>query len=106
MTRREFLAISCKMKVLAAEFLDEHADVNSCKILMQTKDGEAFEFATIKRDGGHIVEGGSRGGIVTPDSIMFVVGNDGAIVSVPFTNVATLYTKPERSENAPEQKQN
>ena len=58
MTRREFLAISCKMKVLAAEFLDEHADVNSCKILMQTKDGEAFEFATIRRDGGHIVEGG------------------------------------------------
>ncbi len=102
MTRREFIAISDKMKVLAAEQMDEDAAVSSCKIVMQTKDGKSFDFATIRRDGARIV-GGSRGGILAPDCIIFVVGNDGATVCVPFTNVDTLYMQPERSEGAENQ---
>lgn len=98
MTRREFIAISDKMKVLAAEQMDEDAAVISCTIFVQTKDKEAFEFATIRRDEhGHITQDG-HGGILSPDSIIFITNNDGSTVGVPFTNVDMLYMQPERSD--------
>ena len=102
MTRREFIAISDKMKVLAAEQMDEDAAVLSCTIFVQTKDKEAFEFATIRRDdGGHITEDG-HGGILNAEGIFFNVGPEktGALVFVPYNHVAILFTKLERSEGA------
>ena len=98
MTCREFIAISDKMKVLAAEQMDEDAAVISCTIFVQTKDKEAFEFAAIRRDEhGHVTQDG-HGGILSPDSIIFITNNDGSTVGVPFTNVDMLYMQPERSD--------
>lgn len=101
MTRREFIAISDKMKVLAAEQMDEDAAVISCTIFVQTEDREAFEFATIRRDErGHIVED-HTGTVLNVEGVFFNVGPDtAALVFVPYNHVAILFTKLERSEDA------
>lgn len=91
MTRREFFAISDRMKLKAAEQLEARPVNSKCKVLVQTKDNELFLFATLSKGENETTE---RQNVCAMNvEVMFFKAGNSALVCVPYSSVTAVTTQ-------------